>query len=394
MLIYQSLLSLIALFFGSLAGVLIKRIPKNENLIFSRSQCPDCGHQLTWYENIPVISFIFLLGKCSNCKTKISSFYPLVEIGFLICAFPFVTIAAKRFMILANSGVLNLALILLDFLFHMSFIALAFALGLIDHKSKTLPHKLTYSGILLGIIYVSFFASPYYELSTGFVERFEFIPGILLSSFSAIKQFAIIAFTLDITVYLINSVVFRKNALLDPSYALCFGQKKLMESAKLIYLIYALLILFLIYLGQSLFLELFFILVGILYLVFEIFPYLFGLNHFASAPMTKEASAVMTNNEATKTILGGGDIMMLAFFATILGFQKSTLVFLASFYVAFIFLLFKIIVAYFKFQMTDKNLDQDNPTKGFDIKSFFSGTIPLGLALALSFIAVMMMLAH
>jgi leader peptidase (prepilin peptidase) / N-methyltransferase len=49
------------------------------NLSVPRSRCPLCGHQICWYENIPVLSYLALGGKCSSCKTHISLRYPLVE---------------------------------------------------------------------------------------------------------------------------------------------------------------------------------------------------------------------------------------------------------------------------------------------------------------------------
>ena len=50
------------------------------NLMVPRSACPACGHQVAWYENIPVVSYLFLRGKCSGCATRISARYPLVEL--------------------------------------------------------------------------------------------------------------------------------------------------------------------------------------------------------------------------------------------------------------------------------------------------------------------------
>lgn len=50
------------------------------SLVRPRSRCPRCGHQITALENIPVISYVFLRGKCSNCKTKISVRYPIIEL--------------------------------------------------------------------------------------------------------------------------------------------------------------------------------------------------------------------------------------------------------------------------------------------------------------------------
>lgn len=388
MLVYQILLSITALFFGSLTGVLVKRVPENKDFGFSRSACPHCGYQLKWYENIPLISYVILLAQCSNCKEKISSFYPMIEIGFLICSIPFINIAVKRFM--ALNGFLDQGLIFLDFVFHLVFISLALALGLIDNKYKELPHKLTYTGLLIAILYVSLFGSEYYNSAQSLSEVFDFMPGILLSSLSAIKQFAMVIFSLDLSIYFINLLFFRENALLDKPVALSFGNERLQEKTTLLYLIYSIFVLTLIYFAQQYLLDIFFIVVGLLYLYFEVFAYFRGDGFTPSAPAMTESSEA---NPEKKTVLGGGDIIMLGFFACLLGFQKTFLVFVSSFYIAFIFLMLKIIKNYFSFQMEmRKELDRSQD-KNFDIKSMFRGNIALGLALAISFIAVMMMLA-
>ncbi|MBU1172160.1 MAG: prepilin peptidase [Proteobacteria bacterium] len=65
---------------GSFMNVCIYRIPAKESLIRPRSSCPNCGVPIKFYDNIPVISFLFLLGKCRSCKKSISIRYPLVEL--------------------------------------------------------------------------------------------------------------------------------------------------------------------------------------------------------------------------------------------------------------------------------------------------------------------------
>ncbi len=96
--------ALLGLFIGSFLNVVIHRLPKMlelqwaaecrqlthpdeeptpqaaYNLMVPRSACPHCGHQIRWYENIPVLSYLVLGGKCSNCKAKISFRYPFVEL--------------------------------------------------------------------------------------------------------------------------------------------------------------------------------------------------------------------------------------------------------------------------------------------------------------------------
>lgn len=102
---------LFGLLVGSFLNVVIYRLPKmmerqwaaecaeftgqpapeqeRFNIVVPRSRCQQCGHQIRWYENIPVLSYLFLGGKCSACKTRISPRYPLVEIAtgalFLYC---------------------------------------------------------------------------------------------------------------------------------------------------------------------------------------------------------------------------------------------------------------------------------------------------------------------
>ena len=65
---------------GSFYNVLGLRIPNNESIVFPNSHCPTCGYELKWYELIPIFSFLFLKGKCSNCKQKISWLYPINEL--------------------------------------------------------------------------------------------------------------------------------------------------------------------------------------------------------------------------------------------------------------------------------------------------------------------------
>lgn len=71
---------IIGLIFGSFYNVVGLRLPNNESIIKPGSHCPKCKHKLSWYENIPVISYILLRGKCKSCKQKISFIYPAIEL--------------------------------------------------------------------------------------------------------------------------------------------------------------------------------------------------------------------------------------------------------------------------------------------------------------------------
>jgi len=88
-------LKIIVFIFGGLVGsflnVVIYRMPKGLSVVTPRSSCPKCGHMIKWYENLPVVSYLFLRGKCSNCSVKISIRYPLIELlvaCFAVFLFP------------------------------------------------------------------------------------------------------------------------------------------------------------------------------------------------------------------------------------------------------------------------------------------------------------------
>jgi leader peptidase (prepilin peptidase) / N-methyltransferase len=106
------------------------------NLVVPRSRCPSCGKGITALQNIPVISFVFLRGRCSNCKAKISFKYPLVEllagIGAAYCAWHFG----------ASLAGLGAAL----------FVWFTIALAFIDQETGFLPDDLTLPLVWLGLI--------------------------------------------------------------------------------------------------------------------------------------------------------------------------------------------------------------------------------------------------
>jgi len=113
------------------------------NLMVPRSQCPNCGHMITALENIPVLSYLFLRGKCSSCKTKISIQYPVLEI---LTALISVFVAWK-----IGFGWQALAALV--------FTWTLITLSMIDAKTMLLPDNLTLPLMWLGIVvnYHSFF---------------------------------------------------------------------------------------------------------------------------------------------------------------------------------------------------------------------------------------------
>lgn len=74
------LIFLIGICIGSFINVAIDRIPHGKSIVYGRSQCDFCKHQLAWYDLVPIFSYLFLLGKCRYCHKKLSLQYPVVEL--------------------------------------------------------------------------------------------------------------------------------------------------------------------------------------------------------------------------------------------------------------------------------------------------------------------------
>ena len=98
-LIYLPFIFLFGLIIGSFLNCLIWRLHQEESL-GGRSYCPNCRHKLFWYDNIPLLSFILLCGRCRYCQKKISWQYPLVELAVAILfVLSFSNLANKVFFI-------------------------------------------------------------------------------------------------------------------------------------------------------------------------------------------------------------------------------------------------------------------------------------------------------
>ena len=65
---------------GSFLNVCIYRIPKKESIVFGASHCTKCGNKIKWYDLIPILSYLILMGKCRYCKEKISLQYPCIAL--------------------------------------------------------------------------------------------------------------------------------------------------------------------------------------------------------------------------------------------------------------------------------------------------------------------------
>lgn len=139
---------------GSFLNVVIYRLPKNKDLVFERSSCPKCGHQIRWYENIPIFSYLFLKGRCSQCKTKISWRYPLTEAITALAAF-YLTPASLNF-----ADIVHYLFLFATFCIFMCHLQIDF-----DHK--ILPDSLNIILFSLFLSYAIFHFSWVHWLSGG-----------------------------------------------------------------------------------------------------------------------------------------------------------------------------------------------------------------------------------
>lgn len=123
---------------GSFTNVLVARIPAGEEWVRTPSHCPECRAELAWYDNIPVLSWLWLRRRCRSCHRPISARYPLVE---LLVAVLFATVAAKF-------GVSVLA-------FAMAYLAvISVALAAIDLEYMRLPNALTLPAYPVLVVFI------------------------------------------------------------------------------------------------------------------------------------------------------------------------------------------------------------------------------------------------
>lgn len=131
----------VGLMVGSFSNVCVYRIPRGESVAFPGSHCPICNHDIAWYDNIPLLSWLFLKGKCRRCSSSISVRYPLLEalmgISWAWLAYHY-----------GFSPVLLQAIVL---------ISLLWILTLIDLETGLLPNVLTLPGIVIGLLFAWWF---------------------------------------------------------------------------------------------------------------------------------------------------------------------------------------------------------------------------------------------
>ena len=121
---------------GSFLNVVIHRLPRGESLVSPGSRCPECGTDIAPYDNVPVLSWLLLRGRCRHCGVRISPRYPAVE---LLTAAAFAAVVAVR-------GFDD------DLVLELPFVASLIALAGIDLDHKLLPNKIVYPMAAYGLV--------------------------------------------------------------------------------------------------------------------------------------------------------------------------------------------------------------------------------------------------
>ena len=121
---------------GSFLNVCIHRLPKEESIVRPGSHCPKCKTPIRFYDNIPLLSYLLLGGKCRHCKAPISIQYPIVEaITALSSFFLFITFGFS-----------------LSFFYYFSFVAALIAITVIDLYHQIIPDVISLPGIVIGLL--------------------------------------------------------------------------------------------------------------------------------------------------------------------------------------------------------------------------------------------------
>ncbi|MBR8838772.1 MAG: prepilin peptidase [Stigonema ocellatum SAG 48.90 = DSM 106950] len=122
---------------GSFINVVVYRLPTGLSILWPPSRCPHCLNQLKPYDNLPVLGWLLLKGRCRYCKSKISLRYPVVE-------------AVTGFLFVLVFWIFKFSLFTIGYWVFSSWLL---ALSLIDLDTMTLPNQLTQSGLVLGILF-------------------------------------------------------------------------------------------------------------------------------------------------------------------------------------------------------------------------------------------------
>jgi leader peptidase (prepilin peptidase)/N-methyltransferase len=136
---------------GSFLNVVIHRLPRGESVVSPGSRCPKCGHAIRPWENIPVLSWLLLGGRCAKCRASISVRYPLVE----AVSAALVALCVARWGLTATAAI------------HAAFCLSMLVIMLIDYDHQIIPDAITLPGTALGLALVAWTEPTWLEALIG-----------------------------------------------------------------------------------------------------------------------------------------------------------------------------------------------------------------------------------
>jgi leader peptidase (prepilin peptidase)/N-methyltransferase len=185
-LIEALLAALAGLLIGSFLNVCIYRMPRELSVVAPRSYCPECDHGIAWYDNVPLLSYVFLHARCRHCQARIPFRYPLVEFLTAACFFAAVWLRPNGIDMLAIK--------------YCVFTAIVIALIFTDVEQLTLPDEFTLGGVVIGLVFAVL--GPPAEMS---ILRF-FLPFIENPRVLSLIEAAFAALFCSLTLWLVGFV--------------------------------------------------------------------------------------------------------------------------------------------------------------------------------------------
>ena len=157
--VFKLFFIIFGLLIGSFLNVVILRLPEGKSVVTPRSSCSNCGHQLAWFENIPVFSWLLLKAKCRKCGTKISFQYPLIELSVGIISL----------LLFPKSLTING---LVEYFVFFSIAVSFLAHFIIDIRHQLLPDKINLYLLFIILPYMVMTAPPTFWLIGGLLGFF------------------------------------------------------------------------------------------------------------------------------------------------------------------------------------------------------------------------------
>jgi leader peptidase (prepilin peptidase)/N-methyltransferase len=146
--VVAAVLACFGLIIGSFLNVIICRLPHGTSVMWPASHCTSCNRPLSWFENVPIVSWLVLRGRCRTCQTPISAQYPIVE-------------SATAVLFVAGYYAFGLTPLLAV---RVAFACAMVVLFAIDFEHQILPNEITLSGIVVGFV-LSIFLPPGWKSS-------------------------------------------------------------------------------------------------------------------------------------------------------------------------------------------------------------------------------------